>query len=246
MSNNTTSTQFQSDLNSLFQTLLDKAISIATLVILISILILLLCIIIFCIIKSTRKHHLSQIQKHSNINTTKNNNTIDLENVSKSKAKQLGFQTLQDISNVPPNEGSVNAHSKDNMSLSEIRVKNMQVELKGKNNGVANNSNSGDSTEAGGDTNGEGGNGDAKGKKSKRGNKKGKRMNKGSSRISKMNMNKINVNDNVEVQNRANTEAVDKELDYDQVKEIKLAKTLITEKDMEDELKKQMNKYQFS
>ena len=232
--------QFQSELNNWFQTALDKAIHIALCVIILCLFVLIICVVLFCIVKFKRKKQIALRQKELNAVNGNSNITVGLENVSKNKAKQMGFQTLQDVSNVPPpNDGGLNSQHKDNMSLSEIRVKNMQMEMKGNNN---NNSISGDSTETSNNNNNMNEGGEVKTKKTKGGNKKGKRTNKGSSRISKMNMNN-NVNDNFEYHNYANTETADKEVG---AKKNNIAKTLITEKDMEDELKKQMNKYQFS
>ena len=234
-SNNITSTasQFQSELNNWFQSALDKAIHIAICVIALCVVVLVICVVVFCIVRFRRKKQIAQAQKEVNVVHSSSNN-VGLENVSKNKAKQMGFQQLQDVSNVPPqNDGGLNTQHKDNMSLSEIRIKNMQMN----NNNGGNNSISVDSAETSNNNVNEG-----KTKKTKGGNKKGKKTNKGSSRISKMNMNN-NVNDNFEYHNYANTETADKEVG---AKKNNIAKTLITEKDMEDELKKQMNKYQFS
>ena len=236
-SNNITSTasQFQSELNNWFQSALDKAIHIAICVIALCVVVLVICVVVFCIVRFRRKKQIAQAQKEVNVVHSSSNN-VGLENVSKNKAKQMGFQQLQDVSNVPPqNDGGLNTQHKDNMSLSEIRIKNMQMN----NNNGGNNSISVDSAETSNNNVNEG-----KTKKTKGGNKKGKKTNKGSSRISKMNIN--NVNDNFEGHNYANTESGDKEVEGKKHNKNKIAKVVITEKDMEDELKKQMNKIQFS
>lgn len=242
-SNNNTSaaSQFQSELNNWFHSALDKAIHIAICVIALCVVVLGICVVVFCIVRFRRKKQIAQAQKEVNVvhGSSNSSNTVGLENVSKNKAKQMGFQQLQDVSNVPPqNDGGLNTQHKDNMSLSEIRIKNMQMN----NNNGGNNSISADSTETSNNNNNNVNEG--KTKKTKGGNKKGKRMNKGSSRISKMNIN--NVNDNFEGHSYANTESGDKEVEGKKHNKNKMAKILITEKDMEDELKKQMNKYQFS
>ena len=242
-SNNITSTasQFQSELNNWFQSALDKAIHIAICVIVLCVVVLVICVVVFCIVRLRKKKQIAQAQKEVNVvhGSSSNSNTIGLENVSKNKAKQMGFQQLQDVSNVPPqNEGGLNTQHKDNMSLSEIRIKNMQMN---NNNNGGNSSISGDNSNEISNNNGN----EGKAKKIKGGNKKGKKMNKGSSRISKMNINS-GVNDNFEGHSYANTESGDKEGGAKKSNKNKMTKMLITEKDMEDELKKQMNKYQFS